>query len=76
MYYVILLSYLLESKFMSNIINFTPKRRPVTQECFYNNKNPVYFSLEDDSFIYMRFGKVSIIQGKDSFVKRLTIVKL
>ena len=60
---------------MSNIIKFTPKRRPVTQECLYDTIYPVYFSLEDDDYTYMRFGKVSVIQGKDSFAKSLTLVK-
>lgn len=63
------------SKFMSNILKFTPKRRTVTQECLYDTNHPVYFSLEDDNFTYMRFGKVSVIQGKDSVPKRLKLVK-
>lgn len=60
---------------MSNIVKFTPKRRPVTQECLYGANHPAYFSLEDDDFTYMRFGKVSVFLGKDSFAKRLTLVK-
>ena len=60
---------------MSNIVKFTPKRRPVTQEFLYDSNHPVYFSLEDNDFTYMRFGKVSVIQGKDSFTKRLILVK-
>ena len=59
----------------SNIIEFKQIRQPVTQEELYSPSNPIYFSLEDDDFRYMRFGKVSVIQGKDTFVKRLTLVK-
>lgn len=60
---------------MSNIIKFVPKRRTITRDYVYKDTNPVYFCIENKNFTYMRFGKVSVIQGKDSFAKRLTLVK-
>ena len=71
-----LLSLFIGNKHMnSNIIRFATKLRPITKADVYKNSNPVYFSIEDDDFTYMRFGKVSVIKGKDSFAKRLTLVK-
>ena len=59
----------------NNIIKFKPKLEQVKIEDLNNISSPIYFSIEDDDFTYMRFGKVSVIQGKDSFSKRLTLVK-
>lgn len=60
---------------MSNIIKFVPKSRPNTKTTPNTDPNRVYFILEENDFTYVRFGKVSVIQGKDSFAKRLTLVK-
>lgn len=59
----------------NNIIEFKPKLKQVKIDDLNNKSDPIYFSIEDDDFTYMRFGKVSVIQGKDSFPKRLTLVK-
>lgn len=59
----------------NNIIKFKPKLKQVKIEDLNNISSPIYFSIEDGDFTYMRFGKVSVIQGKDSFSKRLTLVK-
>ena len=59
----------------NNVIKFKPKLVQVKIEELNNISNSIYFSLEDDSFTYMRFGKVSVIQGKDSFAKCLMLIK-
>ena len=59
----------------NNVIKFKPKLQQVKIKDLNNKSDPIYFSLEDDDFTYMRFGKASVIQGKDSFAKCFTLVK-
>ena len=60
----------------NNVIKYRPKKKLASQKDLYDVSKSIYFSLEDNEFSYMCFGKVSIIFGKDTFQKRFTVVEL